>query len=83
MYGRIVASVADFACERGGKMSRSTRVHARVTSQRQIPSVCGAFVAADTRLCPRVPRLSQDGKEGVDGSSPSEGSAGSSGCAGP
>jgi hypothetical protein len=32
-------------------------------------------VAAETPLCPRFPRLSQDGKEGVDGSNPSEGSS--------
>jgi hypothetical protein len=62
-------------CERRANTSVSTRVHAWVTFPRQIPSVCGAFVAAMTRPCPRFPPLPQDGKEGVDGSSPSEGLA--------
>ena len=51
----------------------TTRGHARVTSSRQIPSVCGAFVPATIRTCPRFSPWFQDGKEGVDGSSPSEG----------
>jgi hypothetical protein len=63
------------ACEHSANISRSTRVHARVTPPCRIPSVRGAFVAVLTRPCPRLPRLSQDGKEGVDGSSPSEGLA--------
>jgi hypothetical protein len=70
-----VAKIADEPCERDANISPSTRVHARVTPPRQIPSVCGAFVTAKARQCPRVPLLAQDGKEGVDGSSPSEGSA--------
>jgi hypothetical protein len=37
--------------------SPSTRGHARVTSARRIPLVCGAFVAAVTRPCPRFPSL--------------------------
>ncbi len=63
------------SCERGANIGASTRVHTRVTPLRQIPSVCGAFVAAETRPCPQFPALAQDGKEGVDGSSPSEGFA--------
>ena len=43
--------------------SRSTSVRARVTPRRRIPFACGAFVAAVTQLCPRFPRLFQDGKE--------------------
>jgi hypothetical protein len=63
------------ACEHSANISRSTRVHARVSPLRQIFSVCGAFVVAETLPCPRFPALPQDGKEGVDGSSPSEGFA--------
>jgi hypothetical protein len=60
-------------CEHGANISLSTRVHTRVNPRCRMRLVCGAFVAAVTRPCPRFPRLSQDGKEGVDGSSPSEG----------
>jgi hypothetical protein len=60
--------------EHGGNTSPTTRVHARVTSRRQIPSACGTFVAANARACPRFPPRNLNGKEGVDGSSPSEGS---------
>jgi hypothetical protein len=49
-------------------ISPSTRVHARVTSLRQIRSVCGAFVVAVARPSPHFPALTQDGKEGFDGS---------------
>ena len=49
------------------------RGHARVTFPLQIPLMCGAFVVAVTRSCPRFRPWFQDGKEGVDGSSPSEG----------
>ena len=69
-----VVHTDDMPCERGANISPSTRVHARVTLLRRVRLVCGAFVPAVTRVCPRVPRSSQDGKEGVDGSSPSEGS---------
>jgi hypothetical protein len=72
-YALQVAQSADKACEHGANISQSTRVHARVTPECQIPPVCGAFVADVTRPCPRFPRLSQDGKEGVEGWSPSEG----------
>jgi len=60
-------------CERGANISRTTRVHARVTRRCQIPSVCAAFVPSQTRACPDVPPRNLNGKEGVDGSSPSEG----------
>jgi hypothetical protein len=60
-------------CERDANVSPSMRVHARVTTPRQIPPVCGAFVAAETQPCPRFPALAQDGKEGVGGSSPPQG----------
>ena len=63
----------DVACERGANVSRSTRVHARVTSLRQIRPVCGAFAAAETRPCPRFPVWRRMVRRGVDGSSPSEG----------
>ncbi len=62
-------------CERGANTSATTRVHARVTPRRQIPSTCGVFVPAKTRACPPFPPRNLNGKEGVDGSSPSEGSA--------
>jgi hypothetical protein len=60
-------------CERSANTSATTRVHARVTSRREIPSACGAFVPAATRAYPRVPPQNLNGKEGVSGSSPEEG----------
>jgi hypothetical protein len=65
----LATADADSACERGANTLQSTRVHARVTLQRRIASVCGPFVAAVTLPCPRFPRLSQDGKQGVESSS--------------
>jgi hypothetical protein len=62
--GPAVAHDADIACERGANVSRSTRVHVRVTPPRPIPVVCGVFVTAMTRAYPRVPAVAQDGKEG-------------------
>jgi hypothetical protein len=62
-------------CEHGANISLSTRVHTRVNPRCRMRLVCGAFVAAETRPCPRFPLPPQDGKEGVDGSSPSEGFA--------
>ena len=40
-------------------MTLSTSVHTRVTPLRRIPSVCGAFMVAVTRPCPRFPALPQ------------------------
>jgi hypothetical protein len=54
-------------------MDASTRGQARVTSLRQIPSTCGAFVTGRALPYPHFPASFQDGKEGVDCSSPSEG----------
>ena len=68
-----VLRFGDTPCERDANNRATTGGHARVTSPRQIPAVCGAFVPAMTLSCPRFPRLHENGKEGVDGSSPSEG----------
>ncbi len=60
----IRRSPAARACERGANPSPTTCVHVRVTSPRQIPLACRAFVVAATRLCPRFPTQNLDGKEG-------------------
>ena len=60
--------------ERGVNITVATSAaHARVTPRHWNPSVCGAFVAAVPRSCPRFPRRPRMVREGVDGSSPSEG----------
>ena len=53
------------ACERHANVSWTTRVHPRVTTHRQISSVCGSFVASSSRSCPRFPRPNLNDKEGV------------------
>jgi len=60
-------------CERRANIAATTRGHAWVTFPLQIPPMCGSFVVAVARSCPRFRPWFQDGKEGVDGSSPSEG----------
>jgi hypothetical protein len=70
-----VVQIANTACERCANTSPSTCVHARVTSRGRIPSVCGVFVAAMTRACPRFPPLPQDGKEGPLASDPDRAAA--------
>ena len=73
----LVVYDEDIACERGANISPTTCGHARVNRRHLSPSVCGAFVAAVTRACPRFPRPPQDGKEEAVGSSPTEGLEGS------
>ena len=48
-----VVKTVDRPCEREANISPSTRGAARVTSPRQIPLTCGAFVTAVTRWCQR------------------------------